>query len=341
MTEAWGTMRFAIMALLANTPDIFFDNTAFAFTYFVARILAGCHVVAFVHYPTISVDMLTMIWDCRPSYNNDTTVTNSPITTSIKLVYYFVFACLYSLAGSMCCLVMVNSSWTRNHIASLWIGTKRKIHTVFPPCDTGSLKNLSLERKSPIVVSIGQFRPEKDHILQIRSLELLRIKYPKWTNAKLILIGSCRGDEDESRVRTLQSLVSSLGPVDSVEFVLNQPDSVKQNWFTQASVGLHTMWNEHFGIGVVEMIAAGFLVVAHNSGGPRQDIVVVTSDGDGKRTGFLATSVEDFANAMNDALSLNVNESRTARELARQSRFSDEKFNATFKTVMLQSGLVS
>ena len=68
---------------------------------------------------------------------------------------------------------------------------------------------------------------------------------------------------------------------------------------------------------------------------------MVTSDGDGKRTGFLATSVEDFANAMNDALSLNVNESRTARELARQSRFSDEKFNATFKTVMLQSGLVS
>lgn len=55
MAEAWGTMRFAYMTLLANTPDIFFDNTACAFTYFVARILAGCHVVAFVHYPTISV----------------------------------------------------------------------------------------------------------------------------------------------------------------------------------------------------------------------------------------------------------------------------------------------
>ncbi|KAI2505068.1 ALG11 mannosyltransferase N-terminus [Fragilaria crotonensis] len=341
IAEAWGTMRFAYMALLANTPDIFFDTTGCAFTYFVARILAGCHVVAYVHYPTISVDMLAMVWDRRPSYNNDTTVTNSPITTYVKLVYYFVFAGLYSLAGSMCCLVMVNSSWTRNHIASLWIGAKRRIHTVFPPCDTESLKDLSLERKSPIIVSIGQFRPEKDHILQIRSLEMLRTKYPKWTNAKLILIGSCRGDEDESRVRALQALVSSLGLVDSVEFVLNQPDSIKQKWFAQASVGLHTMWNEHFGIGVVEMMAAGLLVVAHNSGGPKQDIVVVTSNG--KRTGFLATTVEEFANAMNDALSLNVDESRTTRELARQStlRFSDETFNATFKTVMLQSGLLS
>ena len=287
-------------------------------------------------------DMLALVWNRRPSYNNDTTVTSSPITTLVKLVYYFLFACLYSLAGSMCCLVMVNSSWTRNHIASLWIGTKRRIHTVFPPCDTESLKDLSLvDRTCPIIVSIGQFRPEKDHVLQIRSLELLRTKYPKWIDAKLILIGSCRGDDDESRVRALQNLVSSLGLVDSVEFVLNQPDSVKKEWFAKASVGLHTMWNEHFGIGIVEMMAAGLLVVAHDSGGPQQDIVVVTSNG--KRTGFLATSVDEFATAMKDALSLDAKESRNTRELARQStvRFSDEKFNATFKTVMLQSGLVS
>ena len=48
-------MRFAYMALLATTADIYFDTTGCAFTYFVARILAGCKVVAYVHYPTISV----------------------------------------------------------------------------------------------------------------------------------------------------------------------------------------------------------------------------------------------------------------------------------------------
>jgi alpha-1,2-mannosyltransferase len=141
-------------------------------------------------------------------------------------------------------------------------------------------------------------------------------------------------------VRDLQALVLSLGLTDSVEFVLNQPDSVKKEWFAKASVGLHTMWNEHFGIGVVEMMAAGLLVVAHNSGGPKQDIVVPC---EGKKTGFLASSVEEFANAMNEALSLDAKESRNTRDLARQStsRFSDEKFNATFKTVMLRSGLLS
>ena len=170
---------------------------------------------------------------------------------------------------------------------------------------------------------------------------MLVSRYPKWTDAKLVLIGSCLGEEDEKRVRALQALVSSLGLVDSVEFVLNQPDSVKKKWFADASVGLHTMWNEHFGIGVVEMMAAGLLVVAHNSGGPKQDIVIAC---DGTRTGFLATSVvEEFADAMNEALSLDATKSRNIRDLARQStsRFSDEMFNATFKTVMLQSGLLA
>jgi alpha-1,2-mannosyltransferase len=48
-------MRFAYEALVANAPDIYFDTTGYAFTYFVARILAGCDVVAYVHYPTISM----------------------------------------------------------------------------------------------------------------------------------------------------------------------------------------------------------------------------------------------------------------------------------------------
>jgi alpha-1,2-mannosyltransferase len=34
------------------------------------------------------------------------------------------------------------------------------------------------------------------------------------------------------------------------------------------------MWNEHFGISVVEMMAAGLVVIAHNSGGPKMDIIL-------------------------------------------------------------------
>lgn len=37
-----------------------------------------------------------------------------------------------------------------------------------------------------------------------------------------------------------------------VEFVVGAPFAELKRWLGRASVGLHTMWNEHFGICVVE-----------------------------------------------------------------------------------------
>jgi alpha-1,2-mannosyltransferase len=58
-----------------------------------------------------------------------------------------------------------------------------------------------------------------------------------------------------------------------VEFVVNQPFSKIEECMQQSWIGFHTMEAEHFGISVVEMLAAGLLVVAHNSAGPRFDII--------------------------------------------------------------------
>lgn len=43
--------------------------------------------------------------------------------------------------------------------------------------------------------------------------------------------------------------------------------------FEKAKAGLHTMLEEHFGISIVEMMAAGLYTIAHNSGGPKDDII--------------------------------------------------------------------
>ena len=55
------------------------------------------------------------------------------------------------------------------------------IHKVYPPCDTTQFAQLPLsseelmESDGPIkIVSVGQFRPEKDHALQIRAMFELR-----------------------------------------------------------------------------------------------------------------------------------------------------------------------
>ena len=128
-------------------------------------------------------------------------------------------------------------------------------------------------------------------------------------------------------VTSLRDEAINLGISACVDFVVNAPYSQLHSWLSRAAVGLHTMWNEHFGkrfscpytpfstdlpyhcnypqffaqsqslmvlltphdtfylpylscptpptpgISIVEMMAAGLVIVAHNSGGPLTDIV--------------------------------------------------------------------
>ena len=120
---------------------------------------------------------------------------------------------------------------------------------------------------------------------------------------------------------------------------MNQPYSVVEDWLKKASVGIHTMWNEHFGIGVVEMMSAGLITIAHNSGGPKSDIIVPF---EGQPTGHLASTAEEYSDAMHEAFSMGPRASAEMRERARKSamRFSDEQFNQTFKNAVVESRLL-
>ena len=89
------------------------------------------------------------------------------------------------------------------------------------------------------------------------------ISAEKWNKIKLVLIGGCRNEEDEKRVKDLKDLCKHFSIEDNVEFRLNVPFEELCQAMQKASIGLHSMWNEHFGIAVVEMLAAGLITIAH------------------------------------------------------------------------------
>lgn len=149
-------------------------------------------------------------------------------------------------------------------------------------------------------LSVGQFRPEKDHALQVRALAALRNLSTTTTttsgggcpsstaddvseaadvsrpfgsgsssrrsssrscdpsscfeDVRLVILGSCRNDGDRAVLERTRALAAELGVEERVEFVVNCSFDDLKAWLGRASVGLHTMWNEHFGIGVVEMM---------------------------------------------------------------------------------------
>ena len=149
-------------------------------------------------------------------------------------------------------------------------------------------------------------------------------------NIKLILIGSCRNQEDQDRVDSLKQLAQSLDIETMVDFKLNFTFENLLKDLAASAVGIHSMVDEHFGIGVVECMAAGTVILAHNSAGPKMDIVV-PSIGE-NRTGFLARTDEEFADCLYEIYSMSVSERKSIRQRARihVKKFSQEQFDIDF-----------
>ncbi|KAJ1970696.1 asparagine-linked glycosylation protein [Dimargaris xerosporica] len=338
--QSLGSIWLGLEALGNVVPDVFIDTMGYAFTYPLVKLLApNTPIITYTHYPTISTDMIQRI----PYQSN--VLTNSLKSTAYtwgKTAYYKLFAWLYGWVGAFADCVMVNSSWTKNHIDQLWHAADRS-QLVYPPCDTEAFITAPLENRQRQIVSVAQFRPEKNHQLQLEALYHYLQRFPDHTaNTRLVLVGSSRNQDDEQRISQLRDLAHSLDLDDNVKFAVNASFSQLKAHLANSLIGLHTMRDEHFGIGIIEYMAAGLIPIAHNSGGPKMDIVhpdpnavkTATPPGTTASThppnGCLASTKSEYAECLHYCLdSLATADQQAMQRRARQSarsRFSQQQF---------------
>ncbi|THD21343.1 GDP-Man:Man(3)GlcNAc(2)-PP-Dol alpha-1 2-mannosyltransferase [Fasciola hepatica] len=364
--QALGSVLVCLEALIRCPPDIFIDTTGFAFILPLAKRLFGAKTAAYVHYPTVSSDMIDRVSAglhrsendlAGETYNNASWIRNSAFMTRIKLLYYRSLIGAYRWVGSPSntdC-VMTNSTWTRNHILSLWNGDPS---IVYPPCPTEDLASGDSDERQPWIMSVGQFRPEKNHELQIEAFLQFLTRNALGTRAdghpyRLLLIGGCRDATDFARVDQLRQLVRTRDLENVVQFHINVSYSHLKRYFHQCMINLHTMVDEHFGIGIVEGMAAGLITIAHNSGGPKSDIIgparASCSDQDQNvsiepvSVGFLARTVEEYALTFEHVMMRMSDAQKDAmRKHARlwvQKKFSELCFSKSWLNNMQDLGL--
>ncbi|URE49394.1 Glycosyl transferases group 1 [Musa troglodytarum] len=255
--KSLGSVYLSWEALCKFTPQFYFDTSGYAFTYPLAWIF-GCKVICYTHYPTISSDMVSRVLQSSSMYNNDS------LTASR----------LYGLVGSSAHLAMVNSLRTRSHIDCLW-KIPQRTERVYPPCDTSSLQMLPLEKpvRSPVIISVAQFRPEKEmsvnalimwsygfkaHSPQLEAFaHAVGILYQDMPRPKLQFVGSCWNKQDEERLQKPKDRCWELNLDNFVEF--HRMDVVQLLGGPVA--GLHSMIDEHFRISVVEHMASGVIPI--------------------------------------------------------------------------------
>eukprot|EP00768_Dysnectes_brevis_P001447 gnl/Dysnectes_brevis/1372_a1542_2459.p1 GENE.gnl/Dysnectes_brevis/1372_a1542_2459~~gnl/Dysnectes_brevis/1372_a1542_2459.p1 ORF type:complete len:471 (-),score=59.29 gnl/Dysnectes_brevis/1372_a1542_2459:40-1452(-) len=296
------------------------DTMGVPFAFPLARAM-GAAVVSYTHYPPISTDMIERVEQREGGITNTQAITRSGLLTKAKAAYYKMLWRVYRNAMRNT-WTAGNSSWTCGHLTRLKAVLAAPLARIYPPCPTDHLRHLAVEREGKLVLSIGQFRPEKDHIRQIRVFaELHRLH----GSARLVCVGSVRDEGDAQRLAAAQAEAVRLEVDDSVEFKANIPYKDLIALLGQAKIGLHTMVAEHFGISIVEFQAAGVIPVTHMSGGPLMDIVL-------GRLGRCCETDEDFVSAMDEILSM---DDHAFRELQTECRahsmtFSEESFERAF-----------
>lgn len=153
--------------------------------------MCGCEIAAYVHYPTISRDMRSAVENRVEAFNNSALWARSRLLSGAKFEYYRALTATYGASGRCAATVMVNSTWTRGHVVDVWRPLTCAV--VYPPCATETLCAEPCDAKSTdplVVVSLAQFRPEKNHGLQLEAWA--RLPTDVRAKARLVVAGAVR-----------------------------------------------------------------------------------------------------------------------------------------------------
>lgn len=317
--QAFGSMFLALLCMLQWMPSVWVDTTGASFMAPVVKIFGcaccgnNCRFLSYVHYPTISTDMVVKVQSRASGFNNATTISSSTLLTRLKVYYYRMFAKFYQWAGGYVDVAIANSTWTQNHIANIW--GRKDVHIVYPPFNLKPVVDLdnsiaATKDREYWLVSVSQFRPEKEHCTQLRIFQNMmkqwhdercgndvnKKKHEVYESIQFHIIGSTRNEGDRNYLERLKETCRERDNFGHQGHDCDEMGSNKNMWgsrvhfhidvsaqeveqtLRRSRVFLHTMKHEHFGIAVVEAMAASLVVVAHNSGGIQTDILKPLAD---------------------------------------------------------------
>ncbi len=205
-------------------------------------------------------------------------------------------------------LFVCNSQYTRKAILNKW---KRNAEVVYPPVD---VRNFSPSLKEDFVVTVGRFVRTKNYELVVEVAKQM-------PTVKFMIIGRKQNSD------TYYEKIERVKPP-NVELLTNVSPDVMSSVLSRAKVYLHTMVGEHFGISVVEAMAAGCIPVVHNIGGTKESIA---------NFGYAYGDVEECVGYIRKALDSN----KDPRLIAEHAeRFSSENFRKTFVATLQSKGFI-
>jgi glycosyltransferase involved in cell wall biosynthesis len=218
-------------------------------------------------------------------------------------------------------VVLANSKYIARLINLLWSG---KVLVLNPPVkirDFEPFQEKTFEERENAIVMIGRISPEKRIEDVINALALMESK----PTLKII------GGLIPSTIQYKMSLEKQAKDKNAkVEFHVNASREELVRIATSSKVFVHSTIGEHFGIAVVEGMAAGCPAIIHKSGGPYEDII------DYGKHGLFYETIEDLAETMDRLMTVpKFWQYYHLKSISRARTFSDLEFSKKLLSVIL------
>jgi len=196
------------------------------------------------------------------------------------------------------------SDYTKGFVKQIW---GRESRTIYPPCPVDFYSS-ARQQKENLAVTVGRIVPDKRMNLFIEIARNLPAM-------NFIIVGSVRSQNDAHYVSLKNAAPSNLS-------IILSPLRKVKDILGRAKVYVHCMENEHFGITIVEAMAAGCVPVVHDSGGPKE---IVTKD-----VGFKWKNVREATAQVSSIMTDGNLQDRLSSASAKRSwTFSDEAFETS------------
>ncbi|MEM4018259.1 MAG: glycosyltransferase [Sulfolobales archaeon] len=211
--------------------------------------------IVYVHFPDFYPGTEVLYYPERYLYNALLRIYSLPSQLLSKLLIRVFKSLEYRP------LILTNSNFTKNLIQR-WLGVKAFV--VHPPVNVERYKSLARNpEREDLVITVGRIeRSKKQHVIPVIARETPGVGYA--------IIGTA-GQIDY--LQYLRRLIKKLDVEERVRIYTNLSEDLKVKLLSKAKVYLHTMKYEHFGIAVVEAMAAGSIPIVHRYSGPWVDIV--------------------------------------------------------------------
>jgi alpha-1,2-mannosyltransferase len=217
-------------------------------------------------------------------------------------------------------LILTNSAFSREAIREAFANVHP--YVLYPPVDTERFSHAysqTINAREAKVLVVARFSPEKQIENAIKVAHLLG------RNIKFHIVGSLT-PANRPYFKMLQNLIESYGLTQIVTLTPNASNEELIDAMSKSMIYFHTMIGEHFGVSIVEAMAAGLIPVVPSYGGCSE---IVPSEYQYHTLQEAAEHIAKYAKIADDQKRIQMH------EIARQ--FSPDNFRRLMKQYIEQA----